>query len=195
MNVLYFTNSEITDLDQIVNILKGNGDQVLVCVKKIDLKLIIENKIEFIVSDRSRSLISEDVINHLPNKIINLHPSFLPWGRGYFPNYWSTIKREKKGVTIHYIDKGIDTGDIIIQVEVTMNGDQTLRSSYNLLRFFMVELFRASWSKIRDGSLGSYKQDLNLGSFHFKKDFNGEFDRLRLGWDTPVSELFDGKRM
>lgn len=50
---------------------------------------------------------------------INLHPSFLPAYRGPNPDFWQYYDMEMNpGVTIHYIDKGEDTGDIICQEKV-----------------------------------------------------------------------------
>ncbi|MCC7162179.1 MAG: hypothetical protein IT331_06780 [Anaerolineae bacterium] len=49
---------------------------------------------------------------------INVHPSLLPRYRGPNPYYWVLANREtKSGVTVHFIDQGIDTGDIILQTD------------------------------------------------------------------------------
>jgi hypothetical protein len=57
---------------------------------------------------------------------INVHPSLLPRYRGPNPFYWVLAGGEKKtGVTIHYIDEGIDSGDIILQREFTINARDT----------------------------------------------------------------------
>ena len=47
---------------------------------------------------------------------INLHPSFLPEYRGPNPDFWQYYdKNMSPGMTVHYIDKGEDTGDILLQ--------------------------------------------------------------------------------
>ena len=48
-------------------------------------------------------------------KIINLHIGYLPYNRGAHPNFWSFMDNTPTGVTIHEIDKNIDTGKIIYQ--------------------------------------------------------------------------------
>jgi methionyl-tRNA formyltransferase len=62
---------------------------------------------------------------------INVHPSLLPQYRGPAPYYWAQRNRERvTGVTIHYVDEGIDTGDIITQeaFEIETNdNDRSLR--------------------------------------------------------------------
>ncbi len=70
--------------------------------------------------------------------IINLHISFLPWNRGAHPNFWSFYDDTPKGVTIHLIDEGIDTGAIIYQKEITFDrNEKTFESnSFNNICFF-----------------------------------------------------------
>jgi methionyl-tRNA formyltransferase len=63
-------------------------------------------------------LLKENILNIPTHKTINLHPSFLPKYRGANPFFWHYYNNEKKGgVTIHFIDKGEDTGNIIYQEE------------------------------------------------------------------------------
>lgn len=47
--------------------------------------------------------------------------SYLPYNKGTHPNYWSFIENTPKGVMIHEIDKGIDTGNIIVQKKIKLN--------------------------------------------------------------------------
>ena len=55
---------------------------------------------------------------------INLHPSLLPDYRGMSPQHWPIINREKKtGISIHYVDETADTGDIILQREISLTDD------------------------------------------------------------------------
>ena len=58
------------------------------------------------------------LLDLLPAGCINLHPALLPYNRGAHPNIWSIIDRTPAGATLHYIDEGVDTGDIIAQRSV-----------------------------------------------------------------------------
>ncbi|HRE42058.1 MAG TPA: formyltransferase family protein [Ignavibacteria bacterium] len=63
-------------------------------------------------------LIPDYVLNNRNYKFINLHPSLLPSYRGPNPWFWVVYNMEtQSGLTLHYIDKGEDTGDIISQVK------------------------------------------------------------------------------
>ena len=191
MKVLYYTNSDIKDEKIIPDIIKKlTKDEILFFDKKKDLNFIKKNKIDFIVSDRSRHKISDDVINFLDKKIINLHPSFLPWNKGYYPNYWSIIDQTPHGVTIHYIDSGIDTGDIIARTEfVYSKNNDTLNTTYKRLRVLMVSLFENCWKDIRNQNVGSKKQEKGIGKNYKQKDFEGKFEKLSNGWNTKIENL------
>jgi len=65
----------------------------------------------------SMSQLLKDNIYNIPlHGTINLHPSYLPKYRGPFPDFWMYYNVDlQPGVTIHYIDDGEDTGDIIYQ--------------------------------------------------------------------------------
>ncbi|HEY4231081.1 MAG TPA: formyltransferase family protein, partial [Thermoanaerobaculia bacterium] len=39
-----------------------------------------------------------------PRECINLHPAYLPWNRGAYPNVWSIVERTPAGTTLHYVD-------------------------------------------------------------------------------------------
>ena len=71
--------------------------------------------VDHVISFGYKHIIKENIINACKNKIINLHISYLPYNKGANPNFWSFLDNTPKGVTIHYIDKGIDTGDILLQ--------------------------------------------------------------------------------
>jgi methionyl-tRNA formyltransferase len=189
MNVLYYTNSNKIDDRSITDIIKSYNDNVFVHVERVELDIIEKYKIDYIVSDRSKFLIKKQVLDQFQNKIINIHPSFLPWGRGYYPNYWSIKNNLPFGTTIHFIDEGIDTGNIISQIRLTPSKNDTLRTSYERLRSASINLFDVTWKEIKNGISDSYKQNLNEGSLHYKNDFKGVLDNLVLGWDTPIRDI------
>lgn len=81
-----------------------------------ELKLLKEHDIDFIVLARYMQIISKDLIENYPNKIINIHHSFLPAFPGAKP-YHSAHKRGVKiiGATSHYVTEELDAGPIIEQ--------------------------------------------------------------------------------
>ena len=80
------------------------------------LQLLQEHNIDFIVLARYMQIVSGKLINKYPNKIINIHHSFLPAFVGAKP-YHSAFKRGVKiiGATSHYVTEELDAGPIIEQ--------------------------------------------------------------------------------
>lgn len=132
------------------------GDQVSQTSDPIDRAYVQHHGFDFIVSYGYQHIIGADVLEHLNERAVNLHISFLPWNRGSHPNVWSFIEDTPKGVSIHYIDAGIDTGDIIAQREVAFTGIETLVTSYERLRDEVEALFHEVWPAIREGTAARY---------------------------------------
>ena len=87
------------------------------------LKILQENDIKLIVLAGFLWLIPENLIDAYPNKIINIHPALLPkyGGKGmYGMNVHEAVvenKEDESGISIHYVNKEYDKGDIIFQAK------------------------------------------------------------------------------
>jgi len=167
-----------------------SGCDVLEYADAIDKSYLMAEGIDFIVSYRYRYIINKDVVSYMNGRIINLHISLLPWNRGSDPNLWSFLENTPKGVTIHYIDEGVDTGEIIAQKELFFDHkNETLATTYRKLNMVMLDLFRKEWAGIMKGVAGRRKQPEG-GSYHRTND-KMKYEHLfaEKGWNTPVKEL------
>lgn len=158
--------------------------------EKIKLEILEEFNPDLIISYGYRYIIKNDVIERWRGKIINLHISFLPWNKGADPNFWSFIENTPKGVTIHLIDEGIDTGDILFQKEVNFDDEsETLSSSYNKLQDEIQNLFKENWNQIKKLTFKPIRQG-EEGTIHYKKDFDKRSFLIKeKGWDITIKEL------
>ena len=169
--------------------LKENEKSILHTSEKIDPDFIKENDIYFLVSFGYRHIIRKEILDLLPNRAINLHISYLPWNRGADPNLWSFIEGTPKGVTIHYIDEGIDTGDILVQRKVELDeGNDTLATSYEKLQLAIQKLFIENWNDIVNGCCSRSPQ-VGPATQHKLKDKKLVEKYLTDGWETPVSRI------
>ena len=84
--------------------------------EKKQLELLESHDVDFVVLARYMQIVSSTIIDKYPNKIINIHHSFLPAFVGAKP-YHSAFKRGVKiiGATSHYITEELDAGPIIAQ--------------------------------------------------------------------------------
>lgn len=86
-------------------------------------------------------------------EIINIHPSLLPRYRGPSPTLWALLNNEKYiGVTIHYIDHNIDTGDIIAQQRIAIPEDISGYQLNSVVMQHATQLFKKMLPKIIRGS-------------------------------------------
>ena len=77
-------------------------------------------------------ILKKQVISIPKQGCINLHMALAEEYQGCYPTTWAILNNEKRtGITIHYIDEGIDTGDIIAQCEVPLTEEKTGESLYN----------------------------------------------------------------
>lgn len=168
--------------------LESFGDEVRHTEKRIKAKSSILEDVDLIISYGYRYILKDDLLNKFPGKVINLHISYLPWNKGADPNLWSFLEDTPKGVTIHYIDAGVDTGDIIAQRDITYSLNDTLRTTYDRLSREIESLFKSVWPEIKAGNIRGKPQSPG-GTFHRLKDKEDFKYLLTDGWDTPVSEL------
>lgn len=143
---------------------------------------------DWIVSFGYRNIIREPHLSRLRDRMINIHISLLPWNRGADPNFWSWFDRTPKGVSIHRISAGIDTGELLAQREVTFGPDETLRTSYAILIEQATGLFEVSWPAIRAGTIKPIRIE-GMGSSHRSRDKEPWWSKLPKGLDTPVAEI------
>lgn len=156
---------------------------------KITVEIVKELDPDMVVSYNYSHIVKEDVIDFLGNKIINMHVSFLPWNKGASPNIWSFIDDTPKGVTIHRLEKGLDTGKIIVQREVEFDEDKdTLSSSYQRLQEEIVDLLMENWNYIKDGNY-ELKEQVGSGSYHRTADLNKILGNQHIDYNMTIAEF------
>src|SRR5512133_831861 len=98
------------------------------------LKYLSSFKIDLIILAGFLWLVPENILELYPGRIINIHPALLPLygGKGM---YGDTVhkavianKEPESGITIHYVNKHYDSGDIIFQARCRVNPDDTPES-------------------------------------------------------------------
>lgn len=185
MNILLI-GPDVVELAQIIR--KTTNDLCFECNTKFDTRLLKTYKIDFIISYRYRHILSKEIIDYVGGRAINLHTSYLPWNRGADPNLWSILENTPKGVSIHYMDEGLDTGPIVARSKTFFLEDDTLKTSYNHLHKKMLKLFRNFWPVIREQKR-QFVFPEEKGSYHSKKDKAKVEHLLTNGWDTTIKEL------
>lgn len=140
---------------------------------------------DLILSFGYRHILKKKHLERCKRPPVNVHPSLLPFNGGTHANFWAWYDKTPHGVTIHHIDEGIDTGDIIVQKEIFFSDEEMpLDKSYWILRAEMEDLFVLHAEKILSYSYIPQKQR-GLGTFHYSHQLP-EFEG---GWNQSIEEV------
>lgn len=172
---------------KIVSFLKRKNIKIIEFGQRnLDLKIIDKN--DFVLSFGYRKIIKNEIIKKLRRPIINLHISYLPYNRGSHPNFWSFIEKTPSGVTIHELDRGIDTGKIIFQKKIKFKLDShlTFYKSYKILINEIEKLFFRHYKSLINHT---YKTKLQhaKGTIHQKKNLPKKLK----SWNTNIRKFLE----
>lgn len=111
-------------------------------------------------------ILPERILNIPKYGCINVHASLLPAYRGAAPIQWAVIDGlEESGVTTMYMEKGLDTGDIICQSRLTLAEDETGGSLFERLASEGASLLLTTLKELEAGTATRTKQDDSKSSY------------------------------
>lgn len=121
-------------------------------------------------------------------KLYNIHFSLLPKYKGCHTSVLPILYGEKKtGCTFHYIDKGIDTGEIIEQVEVEILPSDTSHDLYNRLTRIGTNLVIKNLPKVIQGNEVSWKQNPYASTYYSRKKI--DYNELHLEINSTANQI------
>lgn len=127
---------------------------------KYDLGIIKDSKPDVIFVIGWRSIIPYEIISLPSLGTIAFHESLLPRYRGFAPINWAIINGEKEtGVTMFYLNKNMDEGDIIAQVKFTINKNDTAYTIYKKTIEITLQLLNENFKKIVTNKAPRKKQN------------------------------------
>ena len=103
---------------------------------------------------------------------LNFHPSLLPYNRGKHYNFWTLVEDTPFGVTLHFINDGIDTGDIAYQIPIAKTWEDTAKTLYEKAQKEIVRLFIEKFPEIKSGRIPRRPQDAHFASFHRARELD-----------------------
>ncbi len=101
----------------------------------------------------------------------NLHPGYLPFGRGYYPVFWALWEGTPAGATLHVMSTEVDSGPIIERLEVAKKVRDSGGTLLRRVRRAEQELFQKYWPAIRDGRELESTVQAPGGTYHSKSEF------------------------
>jgi methionyl-tRNA formyltransferase len=160
-------------------------------VNDIDfIELLRKYNCDLFVSLSFNQIFKTDLINLPPFKTINVHCGKLPFYRGRNVLNWALINDEKEfGITVHYVDEGIDTGDIISQKMYPIDDNDTYNSLLDLAYSGCADVLYDSLKIIQSGVVKTISQNL-LHPVGFYCGLRGEGDE-KINWNQTSRQVFN----
>ena len=160
----------------------------------------IENiAVDVIVSINYLFLIEEDIIGHPKKLAFNIHGSLLPKYRGRTPHLWSIINNETEtGITAHKIEIGCDTGDIIEQIRIPIDKNDTGADLLKKYAQNYTPLIDKVLSKIKSDDLEFTPQNEKVATYYGKRTpedglINWEWQKERIrNWIRGQANPYPG---
>lgn len=124
------------------------------------VKVLKDLNVDLFVVVAYGQLLSEQVLNIPKYGCINVHGSLLPKYRGAAPIQWAIINGEEKtGVTIQYMEKGMDSGDMILKEEIIIEKTETYKTLYDKMSIVGADALIKAIELIETGNVNAEKQN------------------------------------
>jgi len=139
-------NASDIDSEKIIKLNSVNDKSTIALLQKISPDLIIVN---------GTRIISNEVLQHISAPFINIHAGITPKYRNVHGAYWAIVNNDMEncGVTVHLVDKGIDTGNIVYQERIAITSRDNF-STYPMLQLAEgIKLLKKALVDISDNKL------------------------------------------
>jgi len=179
----FILNQNIKPLILIVPDTASHSDNLIAMCNYLDNNYIIKGsmlkdnidkiknlELDYLICIHFPMIIPQEILDSVKFGVLNLHPAYLPYNRGWHTSTWSILEDTPYGATLHFMDKSIDTGDIINQKKIiklpTDTGDTLYKKALELEK----NLFQESWLNIINNKITRIPQQIHQGTFHKKQD-------------------------
>lgn len=171
----------------------GLGLKVYSPIKlRSDFEFIKELNPDMIITCAYGQILSEEILNIPKLGCFNLHGSLLPKYRGGAPIHYALLNGdEKTGITLMYMDKGMDSGDMIAKEEIKIEDNDNIESLTNKLSIIASKMIIKYLPSLIDGTNNRVKQDISKVTFSPIITREDE----HLDFNVTAREIFNRYRM
>ncbi len=155
---------------------------------KEEYQNILDYKPDLIVTCAYGKILNKEILDYPKYGCLNIHASLLPKYRGSSPMQYAIMNGDKKtGVTLMYMDEGMDTGDIIDTLECNINETDTLEDIHNTLMVLGANIIAKNLENIINNNITRIKQDNNLATYAPKIEREDE----ELDFNNDVIKIYN----
>ncbi|MBD3178092.1 MAG: hypothetical protein GF417_00025 [Candidatus Latescibacteria bacterium] len=150
-------------------------------------------ELDYIISIHFPYIYPEAVLDVAKHGVLNLHPAYLPYNRGWHTPTWAILEGTPYGGTLHFMEEALDSGDIVHQKKLEALPGDTADSLYQRVLELEVEVFTEAWEGLSDFSYSRTSQDEHLATAHTKKDIE-QIRRIEMDQEITPRSLIDKLR-
>jgi methionyl-tRNA formyltransferase len=149
---------------KLIKINSVNSNECLKFLKEINPELIIVN---------GTRIISKNILNNIPALFINTHVGITPEYRGVHGAYWALVNNDAQncGVTVHKVDEGIDTGDLIMQSTINITNKDNFVTYPYIQTGVGILLMEETINKIKNNNLNCYRKVNSISNLYTHPTF------------------------
>lgn len=148
--------------------------------------ILIDSNPDLIAVVAYGKILPEYVLNYPKYGCVNVHGSLLPKYRGAAPMQWCIINGESKtGVTTMLMEKGLDTGDMLLKAEIELTDDDNYETVHDKLNVIGANLLVETISKLQNGEIVPQKQDDSLSCYSPMIDKTNS----KIDWSKPAQNI------
>jgi methionyl-tRNA formyltransferase len=132
--------------DKIIFVQSVNDDSAVMALKRANPDVVVVN---------GTRIIAEKVLRSVPATFLNTHAGITPLYRGVHGGYWALVNKDRAncGVTVHVVDAGIDTGDIVYQARIEPSRADNFLTYPYLQLAAAIDLLRHAISGAANGTI------------------------------------------
>lgn len=168
---------------------------------RVDYQPIIDANPDLIVTAAYGQIVGMKLLNAPKYRSINVHASLLPKYRGGAPIHYSVMNGDSEtGVTIMYMEKAMDAGDILNQRAIPIEQDDTTGSMFEKLSYLGRDLLMETIPELIKGNITPIKQDESLVTYAYNispeeetldltEDANKLYNKIRGLLPSPAANI------
>ena len=155
-------------------------------VDEINLEQLYEIKNLIFISLEFNKIIRPHKFN--TNHLFNIHFSYLPAFKGMYTSALPLLNNEKySGVTLHYINKGIDTGEIISQTKFVINNEDDSLDLHTKYNYYAFNIFKNNIQRLVDNKFTSQPQAIENSTYYSKNSI--DYFNLKIDYNQTAEVI------
>jgi methionyl-tRNA formyltransferase len=146
--------------------------------------------LDFLLCVHFAELLRRPLLETARRGVLNLHPAFLPYNRGWHTPTWAILDGTPAGASLHFVTEGLDDGDIVYRQQIDIDPADTAHTLYAKLKALELHVFATGWALVRAGRATGEPQVAQHATFHRRRElFQPAVQRIDLDQVLRASDL------